>query len=246
MNIDNHRTYSSAFTLWKYRGRSKLSIAEQKIFRQYFSSLQHTVLDIGVGAGRTAYFFSQSRRYTAIDYSSRMIDYCRAVFGDFEGNRFLKGDCRELNFLDESFDRIVFSFNGIDYIGYEDRLKALTEVFRVLKKGGVYYFSTHHTKSLQRSWREIIRSPHFLEEALRKVQLRLFNPNADFSDFCMRPQVIVRDMATLVTCYISLEKQLEDLESIGFKNIRFLDEAGNPISENIDYREKWFHVVCNR
>ncbi|MBF0188289.1 MAG: methyltransferase domain-containing protein, partial [Magnetococcales bacterium] len=44
-----------------------------------------------------------------------------------------------------SFDVVLFSFNGIDYIHpYSARLATLREIWRVLKPDGLFIFSTHN------------------------------------------------------------------------------------------------------
>jgi len=54
---------------------------------------------------------------------------------------FIAGDACALSFKNESFDCVLFSFNGIDYIFPEsERLRALKEINRILKRK-VYSFS---------------------------------------------------------------------------------------------------------
>ena len=47
-------------------------------------------------------------------------------------------------FKDEEFDYIIFSFNGLDSINHEDRLKGLREIYRVLKQDCLFVFSSHN------------------------------------------------------------------------------------------------------
>ncbi len=42
------------------------------------------------------------------------------------------------------FDFVLFTFNGIDGMSHEKRIKTLKEIFRVLKYDGVFAFSTHN------------------------------------------------------------------------------------------------------
>lgn len=101
------------------------------------------VLDIGVGGGRTtALLRLLTDRYVGIDYSAAMVDAARRRFPD---ERLNVGDVRDLSaFPDASFALALFSFNGIDYMGHDDRQAALVEVRRILMPAGAFVFSSHN------------------------------------------------------------------------------------------------------
>lgn len=82
------------------------------------------ILDIGVGCGRTTpYLTSISKNYIGMDYSPEMVECCRQRFPDIE---FMEGNACDLTrFHDGSFDLICFSYNGIDCVDHEDRLRGL-------------------------------------------------------------------------------------------------------------------------
>jgi len=62
------------------------------------------------------------------------------------------GDAAELgDFADASFDLVVFSYNGIDYLHPEaKRDRCLAEIARVLADDGVVIVSTHNARALLR------------------------------------------------------------------------------------------------
>lgn len=105
------------------------------------------ILDIGVGAGRTAELLAPlATRYVGIDYTPEMVELARA---GHRGVRFERMDARDLSaFADRSFDVFLFSYNGIDSVGGDGRMAILCEVNRVLRPGGVFVFSSFH-----RGWR---------------------------------------------------------------------------------------------
>ncbi len=99
------------------------------------------ILDIGVGGGRTTSLLRLlSRDYVGIDYTPDLVDLCRARH---PGVDIRHGDARALtDFAAGSRDLVMFSHNGIDSVGHEDRQLILAEVARVLRPGGIFLFST--------------------------------------------------------------------------------------------------------
>lgn len=125
-----------------YRCRTDLFPREAKLLERYVRP-GCTLLDIGVGGGRTTRHLAHRTDYFAIDYSPEMVAATREAF---PGVRVQVGDARELDFGDESFDAVLFSFNGLDCVDLAGRARAYSEVFRVLRPGGVFIFSTHNAR----------------------------------------------------------------------------------------------------
>ncbi len=118
--------------------------AEDACFRKYREQIAgRDVLDVGVGAGRTARHLAPlARRYEAIDYSPVMVRYFRK---NLPGISIRQADFRDLRaFGDESFDFVLATANVIDALPHEGRLSALAEAGRVLRPGGVLGFSCHN------------------------------------------------------------------------------------------------------
>lgn len=105
------------------------------------------MLDIGVGGGRTTRHFAPlARTYLGVDYSAAMIEQCKRAF---PAVRFAVADARRLEFAsDESYDLVLFSYNGIDHLDAGDRRTALGEMRRVLRPGGLMVFSSHNANYL--------------------------------------------------------------------------------------------------
>ncbi len=128
-----------------YACREYLFKSEEQIIKELAAFLPGArMLDMGVGGGRTtSYFAPLVKSYTGADYSPGMISECRKKFG----NRFdfIECDARHMScFESNSFDFVLFSFNGIDSFGQDDRSAALKEIRRVLVNGGYFCFSSHN------------------------------------------------------------------------------------------------------
>jgi len=119
--------------------------SERILIQRYFPANGYC-LDIGCGAGRTPIALAQmGYKVLGIDLSSAMLRAARRKASENNLNiEFVEMDACNLSFADQSFDCAFFSFNGIDYIpGYDAKLDALKEIFRVLRPGANFIFSTH-------------------------------------------------------------------------------------------------------
>lgn len=134
---------------------------EQKAVDRYFTEPNAAVLDVGCGVGRVASLLEdRGFEVTGIDVSEPLVERARSLFPQTE---FRVEDVRDTSFDSRSFEYVVFSYYGLDYLlPKAERIKALQEIRRVLKPAGVLVFSTHN------SWRPII--PHSLSELSRAAR----------------------------------------------------------------------------
>ncbi len=179
------------------------------------------MLDIGVGGGRTTEHFAPLvDDYIGIDYSPEMIAACERRFRDTNSSiSFKVVDARDLSQFDNnSFDLILFSFNGIDYVSHSDRLKIFQGVQRVGKQGCYFLFSSHNLHALERevTWQQQI-SLNPIKTYENLVMLGLFwllnrplnQKTVEKSDY-----LIVRDEShnfSLETYYIRTAEQVKQL-----------------------------------
>jgi ubiquinone/menaquinone biosynthesis C-methylase UbiE len=114
--------------------------AEKDLFLKHIHSGQ-SVLDIGCGAGRTtSHITSLTENVIGVDLSEELIEAAREKFPSTD---FRVMDVVKMDFPDNSFDVLVFSYNGLCYVHPEEkRMAAINEIKRVLKPGGVYIFSS--------------------------------------------------------------------------------------------------------
>ena len=113
---------------------------EEMLIEEYFVAGGKT-LDIGCGAGRvTIPLHKRGFQVVGIDYAEKMIDAAR-VFNETIDYRV--GNVLSTQFADHEFDNVIFSFNGLMLIGtYNDRLLAMKEIRRIIKKTGKFIFTT--------------------------------------------------------------------------------------------------------
>lgn len=216
------------------------------------------ILDIGVGAGRTVPIFrSISRDYHAIDYSQPMVDLCRAKHPDADVSF---GDARDLSrFADGSLGLVAFSWNGIDAVDHEDRQKVLAEVLRVLRPGGVFFFSTHNMQGAGHSEKPWTVRPADLAHPRHLAKLAVHFPknfsnhrrrkglNEDHGDWSMTNAAAHHFM--IVIHYTTLRRQLGELDAAGFAPdpLVFESRRGARVRPDDDTRRSWwFHILATK
>lgn len=123
-----------------------LWVSEAKIFRRIFHPRQE-LLELGCGAGRIAIGLHEMGfgSILATDLCPKMVRECRRVLGLLQYDIPVKVvDATRIPFPDHSFDGVLFGFNGLMQIpGAARRQQAVCEVFRVLRPGHFFVFTTH-------------------------------------------------------------------------------------------------------
>ena len=260
MNESNRKTYAMPSIVRYYTQLNRLQPAEKTILRLLKHQLPTmTMLDLGVGGGRTTQYFSPKvAKYIGVDYCPEMIAACQKRFGRSQSNSsisFHVADARNLSrFEDNSFDFILFSFNGIDYIPHGDRLTVFKEVCRVGKPGGYFFFSSHNLQGIEREfdWKKHL-SFNFLSAYVNLVMfifLRIFNRSFSYQKLQDLPYAILRDEShnfRLNTYYIRPEEQLKQLTS-HFKQIKVYSwKTGLEITDEKVLKtndDMWLYYLC--
>lgn len=119
--------------------------AEETLVLEYVPD-DARLLDIGCGAGRTSVPLAEmGLEVVGIDLSPAMVEVAREMAQACEVDiDFSAMDAMNLEFADASFDVALFSYNGLELLpGREGKLRVMSEVYRVLKPGGCFIFSSH-------------------------------------------------------------------------------------------------------
>ncbi len=142
-NEATRETYESPEIVDFYDRARDLIPEEEELFGTYVTPGLR-ILDIGVGAGRTTrHLADKAKEYVGVDYSETMVARCRERFPELTFHCLDAADMHV--FEDESFDLVVFSFNGLGTLPNDDsRGRCLKECARVLKPNGVFLFSLHN------------------------------------------------------------------------------------------------------
>jgi SAM-dependent methyltransferase len=230
--------------------------AVMRRLRDRLSGLE--MLDLGVGAGRTGYTFAALvERYVGVDYSPRMIERARALLGDEPGVELLVGDARDLSPVPGSFDFALFSYNGIDAVDHEDRMRILGQVRGKLKPGGLFFFSSHSLGALplsmrrrrgrRRSRRMPLQVAEFGLDLRYGRRVRRSNRLLDLDAARQQGWAIIRDPAhgfQLDVYYIEPTAQLAQLREAGLEPVAVIDESGHEVDPAEPRRDAWLNYLC--
>jgi SAM-dependent methyltransferase len=211
------------------------------------------VLDLGCGGGRTAFFLSQlTEQYVGVDYSRQMIAVCSERF---PGRAFHVCDVRDLSrFADGTFDFVLFSFNGLDYVDHEGRLRGLSEIRRIMNDSGLFVFSSHNldcddkdsAPRLQRCYnpRRLLSNVRtYLRQTRNRKRLRVREVHA-------ADHAILNDPGidwSLLTYYISVPNQVEQARRAGFDIIEIWDCEGHRVDRpDAGCKATWVYYVATK
>lgn len=250
ISAHNLAVYDTAFASFRYKRFSDLFPAESRILTNLKPRLEgKRILDIGVGGGRTtAKLFEISQNYVGIDFAPAMIMKCKARH---PAVNFEVCDARDLSrFGDGAFDLVLFSFNGINSMSHADRLLTLQGIRRVLSKSGVFVFSSHNRECNNVAPWTLGYLRGVRRSTARHMILRLLTyPAAVVNHLVNRgyerrcdEYAIINDPGEnykLLTYYISVERQIEQLKKVGFTRVEV-------VAEQSDHKQpqQWLYYVC--
>lgn len=181
-----------------------------------------------------------------------MPEFIDRVKQKYRTGTFTVGDARDLGeFEDETFDFVLFSYNGIDAVLHEDRIRILRDMNRVLKKGGMIMFSSHNRdyryfrkpywltepKFNSSFVKNLLSYVFFLPRHLRMRKHEVFNDE----------YAIVNDQDhrfSLLVYYISVGRQIKQLEDIGMSDVKAYSMKGDQVTADKD--SLWLYYLATK
>ena len=250
VDMANGEVFNDAERQYARAASSGLTSQELRCLQAIPDAQRGSVLDIGVGAGRTTGpLAALFRYYEGIDYADKLVAIAKRNYPD-QNLRVM--DARKLD-VHETYDCIFFSFNGLDCISYQDRTRFLEASYRALKPGGYLIYSTHnlaHSRTATymanffvREQLPFILRPWRLFEMLSNRK-RLFARQWRSPDgrFCIVNDVGLR--FGLLMVYVDIPAELGLLHSYGFEVP--LTIGCRKMSSGYDSADAWVYVMAQK
>ncbi len=200
-----------------------LAKPEVEIIRRLRLELKDiSMLDIGVGHGRTSIYFALAvKRYDAFDHVSSRVAVARADLDDLRDyQNIVEADAHRINIGAEgTYDFILFAGEGLDESSTEDRLKILQEIRRVGREGALFFFSSRNLQSL--TLKTARGALDFLYRWRRRVLMSTANKNLCLSRY--QESVYLFDESggyRLPVYYGTPKEQARILKELGFHDVR--------------------------
>lgn len=159
MNKDYYpEYYHLERTHWWFTVREK--IIRDRLVKTIGRNTTLNILNIGVATGRSSEMLSEFGKVTSIEYDEDCCHFTR----EKTGLPVVQGSILELPFKNEEFD-LVCAFDVIEHV--EDDQKAVDEMTRVCKSGGICYITVPAFMSLW-SQHDVVNQ-HFRRYRLQQV-----------------------------------------------------------------------------
>lgn len=216
-----------------------------------------TMLDIGIGTGRTTYTFSALvKEYYGIDYSPGMIERCKQALSSRANAEITVQDATNLSkFYGKNFDFVMFSLNGIDSVEHEERIQILSEISKVISQEGYFFFSTHNLYSFPFSpklpslnIKRPLSSLYYWLKALRRLLRTKFHYRNVDTETVLRNEkytLVTGDHDFQIAIYhIKPAYQVTQLEELGFEVCTVYSQQGETVDPQTYTGSGYLNFLC--
>jgi SAM-dependent methyltransferase len=220
---------------------------EEALLDSIPANVRDSVLDIGIGAGRTtgplAGIF---RKYVGVDYAAPLVASAAEIFPNCDLRVM---DARELPF-EEEFDCVLFSYNGIDLMPWEDRMRAFEGMARALKPGGFLIYSAHNAAYRRRAaWMhsfwvsELLKShgsPRWFLNRLRRFNRQFADPDGRY--FIVNTSALSFSVLNVMA---DLPREFQAIRKFGL-TVQAQIGSNKPGGSGFDDNDPWVYVLAQK
>ena len=130
------------------------TVRRQRVYEMVGDRRSGRMLDVGCGPGVTAdHFVKRGFELYGVDIAPEMIHQCHETFAGVERAHFTVGVIEQLEFPDAFFD-VVTAMGVVEYI--EDDARAVAEMARVTRPGGIVIVTLPNAWSPFRIWQRTV------------------------------------------------------------------------------------------
>ena len=149
--VSDYNGYDYKKEFWENTGREYEDQADRMAIRKLLPKRMEKFADIGGGYGRLAgEYLKRARKVYLFDYSKTELEQAKEVYGDKIETK--AGDIYELPFHDDELDGLMM-IRVTHHLKHLD--KAVAELYRVLKPGGVAVIEVANKRTLPKMARFI-------------------------------------------------------------------------------------------
>jgi ubiquinone/menaquinone biosynthesis C-methylase UbiE len=165
----------------KFSGEHEKKPKDQEILRRFSQEIgdKRPVWDFGCGPGQTSkYMQNLGVDISGLDLSNQILEQARTIHPEIH---FRKGNILDLDFENDSIAGVV-AFYAIVHFTEKQVGMAFSEIFRVLKPGGIFLFTYHIGE-------ETIHLDEFLG---KKVDINFMFFTTDFIFSCLKDSGFIK------------------------------------------------------
>ena len=209
--------------------------AERDLLERYHEPLSGRVLELGCGGGRiTGHLINMGAVVHGMDIAADMVVHCQTVYPQATFSQEDFRDLSKLEFVD--FDAAFAGYTSFDVLSDKERGTLLDDVHRLLRKRGLFIFSSHNLACAQsvkqptqitslhpvRFTKWFLRRPRCILNHHRMAPLQRFEDD----------YAIINDEAldySLLHYYIGRDGQDRQLARHGFELLECVDLDGRVV-----------------
>ncbi len=151
--VSDYNGYDYKYEFWEKTDRQYEDRADRMAISKLLPKRMEKFADIGGGYGRLAgEYLKRARQVYLFDYSQTELDQAKEIYGDKIETR--QGDIYKLPFKDDELDGLMM-VRVTHHLEHMD--KAIAELYRVLKPGGVAVIEVANKRTLPKMVRYITR-----------------------------------------------------------------------------------------